>query len=90
MSDDFSENGIFLSPNIDKFKNNPILNIKFNIKSGTQNDRKLVQSFYSRTIGRTGSDGKILTLKETVDRLMNLIDLVSKFSNSSNEVRYQT
>ena len=87
MNNEFSENGVFLSPSLNRFRNNPILNIKFNIKSGTPNDKRLINQFYSKTIESKYSDSKILSLKETIDELMNLIDLVTKFSINWSEVK---
>ena len=63
MSEEHSEEDIFLTPEIDPFKDNPILNIKFSVNKGSQTDKKLINYFYSKTIGKKNSDNNVQTLK---------------------------
>ena len=51
MSEENSEDEVFLTPEIDPFKNNPILSIKFSVNKGTQNDKKLINYYYNKTVG---------------------------------------
>lgn len=81
-----NEEEVFLTPEIDPFKNNPILNIKFSMNKGTDNDKKLIRYFYNKTVGEMHLENKIPSFQTTVSELMNLIGYVAEASNNVIEV----
>jgi hypothetical protein len=83
---DEEEREIFLSEELDLFRDNPVIKCRVEVLNGTPHDKKLVNLFIDQDVMAPYASQEIPTLENNMDGLVKMLEKTRIFSHSFKEV----